>query len=165
MGGNAFKTALPDARFPRMAPSIYDNLKARLLLQLQALYEHVAVPREAPGKADYGDIDFVVCQPRTELQHEDVCLALGAAQSISLDNNYHTNFALQATSHDESATPDVYYQVDVQVCETLEEWDRVMFFTSYGDVGMILGLMARPHGLSLGVNGIKVRIMLLYQCI
>lgn len=156
MGGNAFKNALPDARFPRMSPSIYNSLKARLLLQLQTLYEHVAVPREAPGKADYGDIDFVVCQPRAELHHEDVRSALGAAQSISFDSS-HSNFALRAIEYDNSAETSDYYQVDVEVCATMEEWERVVLFNSYGDVGMILGLMVRPHGLSFGRNGIKVR--------
>lgn len=31
-----------------------------------------------------------------------------------------------------------------------------MFFHSYGDLGMILGLIARNNGLKLGVHGLKV---------
>lgn len=54
MGGNAFLERLPDHAFPRLPPALYFELRARLLLRLQQLYEHVTVPMEAPEKADYG---------------------------------------------------------------------------------------------------------------
>lgn len=49
-----------------------------------------------------------------------------------------------------------YFQVDVHVCTDKDEWDRIMFCHSYGDLGMILGLIARNVGLSLGSKGLKV---------
>lgn len=48
-------------------------------------------------------------------------------------------------------------QVDVHVCRDREEWSRVGFFRSYGDMGMMLGLIARNIGLRLGETGLKVR--------
>ena len=48
-------------------------------------------------------------------------------------------------------------QVDVHVCEDRNEWDRIMFFHSYGDLGMILGLIAKNNGLKLGSKGLDVR--------
>lgn len=50
----------------------------------------------------------------------------------------------------------MYYQVDVHVCMDKDEWDRIMFYNSYGDLCMILGLIARNAGLSLGQKGLKV---------
>lgn len=47
-------------------------------------------------------------------------------------------------------------KVDVHVCEDKTELDRVVFFNSYGDLGMILGLLAANVGLKLGSKGLKV---------
>jgi hypothetical protein len=49
-----------------------------------------------------------------------------------------------------------FYQVDVNICCDEEEWKRVVFFHSYGDMGVILGLLPKPFGLHLGLNGFKV---------
>jgi hypothetical protein len=50
----------------------------------------------------------------------------------------------------------IYFQVDVHVCMDKDEWDRIMFYNSYGDLGMILGLIGKNAGLSLGSKGLKV---------
>jgi hypothetical protein len=47
-------------------------------------------------------------------------------------------------------------QVDVHVCSDKAEWERIHFFHGYGDLGMILGLVARNKGLALGSKGLKV---------
>lgn len=158
MGGNAFKALLPHASFPRMTPVVYEALKARLTPQLHELYGHVTVPKEAPGKQDHGDVDFVVCQPRDGLSHDEVRTTLGAVQSIACDGI--SNFAVRSIDLDGTAAANDFYQIDVQVCNDYDDWERAVFFGSYGDVGMILGLMARPYGLSMGRNGLKVCIHL-----
>lgn len=38
-----------------------------------------------------------------------------------------------------------------------------MFFHSYGDLGMILGLIARNNGLKMGVHGLYVRRSLFFM--
>ena len=48
------------------------------------------------------------------------------------------------------------FQIDVHVCTDKEEWDRIMFYHSYGDLGMILGLVGKNAGLSFGAKGLKV---------
>lgn len=50
----------------------------------------------------------------------------------------------------------IYFQVDIHVCMDKDEWDRIMFYNSYGDLGMILGLIGKNAGLSLGSKGLKV---------
>jgi hypothetical protein len=153
MGGSAFNNMLPDANFPRLSPETYQTLKAKITLHLRDLYKYVEVPHEAPGKIDHGDIDFVVCQPRDGLTHEDVRRALGAQESIASDNIRMSNFAIRL----EDAGEHDYYQVDVEVCDDYKQFDHAVFWCSYGDMGMILGLMARAVNLSLGRHGLKVR--------
>lgn len=52
-----------------------------------------------------------------------------------------------------------YFQIDVHVCMDKDEWDRIMFYHSYGDLGMILGLIGKNAGLSFGAKGLKVNLI------
>jgi len=56
----------------------------------------------------------------------------------------------------EVAGGQIFYQIDVHVCTDKEEWDRIMFHHSYGDLGMILGLVGKNAGLSFGAKGLKL---------
>ncbi|KAH9950553.1 hypothetical protein B0H21DRAFT_499013 [Amylocystis lapponica] len=160
MGGNAFKEILPTACFPRMSPAVYNALKAHLLMRLEPLYEVVAVPHEAPEKVDHGDVDFVAAQPRQSLTHEMVMQALGAMRSIPQDGGPMCNFAIPVHAFELGAaradSPEAFYQVDVNVCADRAEWERVVFMHSYGDLGMILNLLARSAGVVLGTHGLKL---------
>lgn len=148
MGGNAFRTLLPDASFPRMDSALYEERKEYLTARLRTLYALVAVPHEAPGKMDYGDIDFVVCQPSDSLDQEKLQTTLGAQQVIALGDVSNLAVPLRGENS--------YCQVDLHVCVDTDDWDRTIFFLSYGDVGMTLGLMARSVNLTLGRHGLKV---------
>ncbi|KAG7088445.1 hypothetical protein E1B28_012437 [Marasmius oreades] len=157
MGGNAF-TSLPQEAFPRLPPELYRTLKAYFTILLQDLYTHVAVPREAPEKEDYGDIDFIVCAPKTDCSHKDIQEVLGAVHVIPLQGNKTSNFAIPITAQYGELMPVngvVYCQVDINVCEDVKEWERICFFHSYGDMGMILGIVALNVGLAWGANGLK----------
>jgi hypothetical protein len=111
----------------------------------------VDTPVEVPGKPNHGDLDFVVCEPIGSVETLTIKNAIGADHSLG---DLHTkNFALPSPDQSHLGK---FYQVDVHVCKDKEEWDRVVFFHSYGDLGMILGLLARAHGLSLGTHGLKV---------
>ncbi|KAJ3802483.1 hypothetical protein GGU11DRAFT_865496 [Lentinula aff. detonsa] len=180
MGGSAFKL-LQTSSFPRLPSPVYQALKARLTPVLQQLYDYVAVPAEAPEKMDHGDLDFVVYQPRlssshcltpglVNAPHQQVKTALGASHCILEDGNRTSNFAIavdrgawgsvgcaeQEENFRQVADEHViYYQVDVHVCADKNEWERVVYFHSYGDLGMIQGLVATNVGLVLGANGLK----------
>lgn len=169
MGGNAFQQLLPDAAFPRIPPAVYQSLKARLLPRLLPLYRHVAVPVEAPEKKDHGDLDFVVEGQSEGVSHTDVRAALGATVSIPMEGNRTSHFAVpiargewrdlgHAQEQEKYGDEEMYYQIDVHVCADKEEWERVVFFHAYGDLGMIMGLIARNNGFALGTKGLKVRI-------
>ncbi|KZT12016.1 uncharacterized protein LAESUDRAFT_621344, partial [Laetiporus sulphureus 93-53] len=143
MGGNAFRQILPDTSFPRMTPHLYKSLKASLMPRIEDMYELAAVPAEAPGKVDYGDLDFVVSRPRADVTLEMVKSALGAVHSIPFEGNRTSHFA-------------IFHQIDVNVCADEYEWERTVFLHSYGDMGMILSLFARGVGLTLSPHGLKL---------
>ncbi|KAI0822245.1 hypothetical protein BC628DRAFT_1327609 [Trametes gibbosa] len=175
MGGNAFK-ALAGA-FPRMPPAVYNALKAALLPPLRPLYTHVVVAHEAPEKADYGDLDIVVSGPREGLTADDVKAALRATHSVVLGGNRISNFAIPVGAFQtvarawSGAAPvcgqepsdvataseaEVFIQVDVNVCADSAQLDRTVFYSSYGDMGLMLGLLVQTAGLSLGIYGLKL---------
>jgi len=157
MGGNAFAELLPSSPFPRMPRSIYDPLKVLLHARLQPLYQAVGTPTEAPGKVDYGDVDFLVCSPNASMSHEAVVDALGATHSIAREGPRTSHFAIpsaQASSDEDESIS--FYQVDVHLCEDLDEWERIMFYHSFGDLGMILGTICHTFGLSFGTKGLRV---------
>ncbi|KAJ3895454.1 hypothetical protein GG344DRAFT_38886 [Lentinula edodes] len=176
MGGSAFNFLLASS-FPRLPPPVYHALKARLTPVLQQFYVHVAVPAEAPEKTDHGDLDFVVFCPRNlsaphsvNVPHELIKAALGATHCILEEGNRTSNFAIvvdrgtwghlgcteqEEKSRQSAGEHDIYCQVDVHVCAEKNEWERVVYFHSYGDLGMIQGLVASNVGLVLGVNGLK----------
>lgn len=154
MGGKAFR--LNGGYFPRIPSAAYIALKERYTTILKTLYEHVDTPKEAPEKSDHGDIDFLVCEPLVDDAISKVAPAFGASHANLAKGHTTSNFAVPA---DESLTQDAegsFYQVDVHECTDVFELERTSFFHSYGDMGMILGLLARPYGFSLGVKGLRV---------
>ncbi|KII86880.1 hypothetical protein PLICRDRAFT_113718 [Plicaturopsis crispa FD-325 SS-3] len=141
MGGKAFQQlGLSLSAFPRLAPAVYLALKARFQPSLSPLFSLVGVPAEAPEKRDHGDIDFIVAGPSEGVGHLQVAQALGAVHRLEFE----------VTSH---------YAVDVHVCQDKDEWERVLFFHGYGDLGMMMAALVRPHGMSLGTKGLKISPM------
>jgi hypothetical protein len=152
MGGKAFLEVLSGATFPRMTPQIYQTLKALHLEQLKGLFHLVGVPREAPEKTSHGDLDFVVFSPVDRLCPEDIKHTIGATHCITDSDASALNLAVPMEGGDASN----FYQVDINQCRDEDEWGRTIFFHGYGDLGMIMGLVARANGLSLGLHGLKV---------
>ena len=165
MGGRAFLQDFPPGSLPRLPTSLYLTLKARLTALLLTLFAVVEVPPEKPEKVDHGDIDFAVACPlsREGISPEQVGRVLGAIKSIELDGNRTSNYAIGISREEwlmHSAQPvpldRIYCQVDVQVCENEEAAERVTIIHGYGDLGIIIGAIAKGHGLSVSHHGLKV---------
>ncbi|KAK0244184.1 hypothetical protein EDD85DRAFT_189743 [Armillaria nabsnona] len=153
MGGSAFATIGP---FPRLSRALYAVLKARHTASLSTVYTQVCTPLEAPEKQDHGDIDFLVYSPENLPSHDTVKELLGAAHVMPMPGPRTSNYAIPIPEDEFNTQMHVgWYQVDVHVCGSPEEFAGVRFFHSYGDMGMILGLVARHSGLHLGVHGLK----------
>lgn len=166
MGGKAFLQLLPNTTFPRMSPAVYYTLKQTILPRLRELFQEVAVPPEAPEKADYGDLDFLTVQPSQTVSHQTVQAAIRAAACVPMDGNRTSNYAIAFSAYKDALqqadgqaladTENAYFQVDVHVCEDHEEKQAIDFMHSYGDLGMILGVLSRGIGLHLGTKGLRV---------
>jgi len=148
-----------------MPPSVYLSLKTTVLPRIAELYTHVGVPYEAPQKADHGDLDIIVTQPKAgQVLHEQVREALGATLSIPLDGFRTSNFAVPVRAEDLQLmeiedidhAADVFYQIDVHVCENKEDMDQYIFYHSYGDLGMLMGVTAKGVGLTCSSHGLKL---------
>jgi hypothetical protein len=150
MGGRAF----PDLHVPRMKPQIYEQVKQTALKILSTRFVNASLMPEAPGKLDFGDVDFVVeLSSSTPLPSKQVALELGAEH---IKNNHPTySFAVPLERAGEH--PRTFAQVDVQVCPPGDlAW--TIFLHGYGDLGSILGTFNYGYGFTSNNNGFSVRI-------
>ena len=102
MGGKAFH--LDEGDFPRIPTAAYIVLRERYASILKILYKYVDTPKEAPEKSDYGDVDFLVCEPLVDDAISKVVSAIGACHANLAKEHATSNFAVPA---DESLTQDV----------------------------------------------------------
>ncbi len=153
--------------------AIYEAVKSRCHEILEQFYIYVATPIEAPGKKDYGDVDFLVACPTPSCNGANIAVTLGKAlgteHSISGKGSNTISFALpwpqqvdgvtmasdQGTENDNA---DSFVQVDVNVCDGEEEWQWMLFHHAHGDLWNILGSTIRKLGLTVNNVGLYLRI-------
>ena len=159
MGGLVFSNpgprGEPSLKTPRLSPEIYTQLRNKYVEELKKYYASAIALKEVPGKADFGDIDLLVEQPKSSFTADQLAGWLGAARYTV--NGRLTSFAV--------AHPDadgLHAQLDVEVCpEGFIQWET--FQNSYGDLWQILGVIIRDIGLTASDKGLHVRIPELEQ--
>jgi hypothetical protein len=153
MGGNTF----PNLTVPRMSPELYNRVLVECQSKLNTIFDRVVVPRDAPGKADYGDVDFLVQgHSKTDIWDELKTL-LGS--ELEQRNGGSTSFAIP---HPEIAGAHV--QIDVELSPgdstpngaALFEWTR--FMKGDSDMMQIVGISHRTYGLTCTDTGFYVRV-------
>ncbi|KAF2179779.1 hypothetical protein K469DRAFT_715875 [Zopfia rhizophila CBS 207.26] len=163
MGGKAF--AKPGANgtkalnIPRMPADVYKQMVEDITQKLEMLFHQTAVPRDAPGKVDYGDIDILVEGPLRAKDYEswELILALGAERYVR--NGMTQSFAIPRPDY-----PDIYVQVDLELVHgddavaavELFEWAKLMKGDS--DLLQIIGVAHRSLGLTFNDKGLYLRI-------
>lgn len=148
-------------RVPRMSPELYKRMIALYQPKLEALFERVVVPRDAPNKVDHGDIDFLVggtlVTPRGDELWKLIELVFAAAHREARGQSQS-----YAVPH-----PDIvgaYVQVDIELspgegtlgAADLFEWTR--FMKGDADLLQIIGIAHRPLGLVCNDRGLHVRL-------
>src|SRR2546423_5920826 len=185
MGGSAFadpKNPSKALHTPRMPPHVYRHIRDRALRILRTFYTHAQCPIEAPGKADYGDVDILVASPHVHANTDAASIfgALGATHYKM--NSPTTNYALpwptveelneplsgtgtgdQPSAHgDHADTNDTEFprhiQLDLHVCSTPERFEWELFHQAHGDLWSILGGMIRPYGVIVNQVGLYLRL-------
>jgi hypothetical protein len=155
MGGQAF--AKVGLTVPRMSPKMYNQVAADVQAKLASIFRNITIPREAPGKADYGDLDLLVEGSICPWTPASIQQALGATHHIN-HGETHT-YAVPYTD-----TPNTYAQVDVEICPgndtadgaELFEWTRLM--KSDADLFQIIGICHRSLGLLCNDRGLHLRV-------
>ena len=150
MPGKSFATELGETAFPLVPTQTYQQLKVALGDKLKSLYAFVGSPVPAADKSEHGDIGLVVCEPRGEVTSDQIQKALGAKLKVAQEGTRLSSYAVPTSNGGK------YIQVNVQVCDNKDEWDAALLVHSYGDMGLIMGLLARAYGLSFGQKGLKV---------
>jgi hypothetical protein len=173
MGGLAFASGPNPLSTPRMPFAVYEVVKSRCHEILKQYYTYVATPIEAPGKKDYGDVDFLVACPTPLCHGPNIAVilgkALGTEHSISGKGSNTISFALpwpkeidsETTTSDQGPgndNADCFVQVDVNVCHGEEEWEWMLFHHAHGDLWNILGSTIRKLGLTVNNVGLYLRI-------
>jgi hypothetical protein len=157
MGGQAFGTSI---LVPRMSPELYRKVAKDVGDKLGTLFSRVTIPREAPGKLDFGDIDFLVDGTLPSVNKINWILVktlLGAELYVPRGGSH--SFGLP---HPEISS--AFVQVDVELCPgsgtpdsaELFEWTKLMKGDS--DMMQIIGVCHRPLGLTCNDRGFHVRL-------
>lgn len=150
MGGRAF----PDLYVPRMNHQVYEKVKQTALKILLKRFANATAIPEAPGKLDFGDVDFIIeLSSTTPLPYQQVALDLGAKK---IKTNHPTySFAVPLENTDVKVQ--AFAQVDIQVCLPGDlAW--TMFLHGYGDLGSILGTFNYSYGFTSKNDGFYIRI-------
>lgn len=162
MGGQAFLGVKSDTpiQVPRMPPELYHKLTKSIGTILEDFFCAVTIPRDAPGKQDFGDIDFLVSEVRPPYL-ADVWNALrerlGADHLVSRGQS--RSFAVPHPD-----VPGVYVQVDVEISpgsgtpHTVELFQWTKFMKGDSDLLQIVGVCHRPLGLTCNDRGFHVRV-------
>lgn len=137
MGGNALQTV----KTKRMDIPLYKVISREILDILEKHYVKVKIPFEKPGKVDHGDVD-VLCLINEEKGTFDPIKQIGSKECVR--NGHVVSFEYKNC------------QIDMIHVTTLNQFDFSTVFYSYGDTGMILGMLCKTLGLLLGDKKLKI---------
>ncbi|KAF4877787.1 hypothetical protein CGCSCA1_v003193 [Colletotrichum siamense] len=183
MGGSVFTAGDKPLNTPRMPPEVYERVKAECHAALRKIYLCVASPIEGPAKKDYGDIDILVALERSivlGVSHsdyppfekdgkKDACKAIQEAigapflkiekQTDHYAVRWPDNGTLAERDAASTSSPERYCQIDIAICDNLEQVHWKLFKHAHGDLWSILGTIIRPYGLTVDEESLWVRIV------
>ena len=174
MGGKVFDNVVLEGggkpQVPRMLPELYQTEIDKYKPILEKYFDHVVVPRDAPDKKDFGDIDFLVGGDIKQLTEEGRTLSAkdpdfwklieGELTAELYENRGQSHsFGIPITAMSGS-----YVQVDVELSpgngtlgyKDLFEWTQ--FMKGDGDLLQIIGITHRPLGLTCNDQGLHARL-------
>ncbi|KAF2109407.1 hypothetical protein BDV96DRAFT_585534 [Lophiotrema nucula] len=154
MGGLTFAKPGPwgsPLKVPRMPKHIYDQVRVQRHAELAKLFHRVAVPRDAPEKQDFGDIDFLVEGPRTNFSIGERIRQEISAVAYKKEASHHYAVVYPGMT-------DSYVQVDVEVVSGEEIFEWTNFMKSDSDLHQIIGILHRSLGLVCTDKGLHLRV-------
>ncbi|KAG6009283.1 hypothetical protein E4U21_002887 [Claviceps maximensis] len=178
MGGFAFTSHGKSLFTPRMPKAVYEHVKSRCHNILRGHYICVASPIDGPAKTDFGDIDVLVAWPKVNShvyghdQIQAIAKLLGATDIVLHGSACASNLAipwpeeLDAASSDDDDDVDgaqqhkkkKHIQVDVRICQTLQNLEWILLKHAHGDIWSLLGSIIRPYGLTVDDQALWIRV-------
>lgn len=140
MGGNALK----QYGVQRVDPATYQRISQMVLQRLAPVCSRIEIPKELPGKEDFGDVDVLaVMKPQiyylkntiTEIFHPRAIKQNGGVWSFNVEN---LQIDLITTSEDSF---EIYYT-----------------YLCWGDLSMALGRVSRLYDLKYGIHGLEMPV-------
>ncbi len=182
MGGYGFRRKGNDLGLhtPRMPPEVYQYIYKKVHAALRERFLIVASPIETPAKSHYGDLDVLVCWDTkghfnecgslhdvrkclTPEELDSIKILIGATYAL-VERKQSTTAQLaipwpetaRFETVEESGPP--LTQVDLHICRSLDDLEWLLFQYAHGDIFWFLHAMVRPLGLTLGVDGLQLRV-------
>lgn len=182
MGGYGFHRKGNDLKIytPRMPPEVYRVIYDQVHAALRSRFLVVASPIETPAKRDYGDLDVFVCWDNTgcfdkcrdlpEIRKTLVGAELDKIKSLvgathTLVERKHNSTVQLAVpwphnvkSHHHPDLGPPLAQIDLHIYRSMNELEWELFKCVHGDLFWFFHTMIRPFGLTLGADGLQLRI-------
>lgn len=133
MGGTALGEQLS-----RLSRERYFEIVTALKIKLLDFFDVVEIPTCLETKSSFGDVDFIVSGHRKVL---DVVNDLGSKKAVR--NGNVSSFEYEG------------HQIDL-ISTDKERLALTRFYYSFGDMGMIIGMMCRVIGLKFGFKGLSL---------
>lgn len=155
MVGKAYHLNLEDNVFSPIPTSVYTLLKESFSNCLGALYQSVGAPIIAPWIKELCSVYLIVTQPVSG-KFDDARLKLKDSLGAQHCKVFAPGSPMTILAVPIPGVPDKFHKVVVHECQDETEFCCAQFYLSFGDLGMIMSLMARTHGFVLGLKGLKV---------
>jgi hypothetical protein len=141
MGGNALK----NVNCVRVNANIYNTIKSTVLVKLQnfiPIFEFVPII-ETPEKETFGDLDLLYETKENQNIYNIVNEIFAPKEMIRNGNVISFSFPL-------GKPDDGYFQIDLIKVSNIE---MAQFYFGYGDIGNIIGFIAKRNHLTFGQEG------------
>jgi hypothetical protein len=161
MGGNAIKNKKTGKSIcGRLTKQDYEKVKAYMLKKFADNNIVSETVLELPGKPDFGDIDIEYVSQLNFNTKDFVKTEIGLDEDWHIVTNGNViSFAFDCTkagiaNQSEGTTEKKYFQIDLLKVQSLEHLEMTRFYLSYGDIGSIIGRIAKYYGLTYGDVGL-----------
>lgn len=139
MGGKALK----NVKCVRVNANIYNTIKSTVLVKLQ-IYNNFIPIIETPEKETFGDLDLLY-ETKENQNIYNIVNEIFAPKEI-IRNGDVISFSIQINEID-------YFQIDLIKVSNIE---MAQFYFGYGDIGNIIGFIAKKNHLTFGQEGLWI---------
>jgi hypothetical protein len=146
MGGNTFKNHLVQ----RIDNNTYNELKLLIKeIMDQDTFIKLYFYHNLPNKESHGDLDILFISDIINIKE----ILIEKLKPIEIQvNGTLTEYNLLYEYNN------LIYQIDFIKCPSIELIPNYVFYGSYSDVGMIIGTIVKPYGMTFGHNGLYVKL-------